>query len=484
MSSITLRDYQSAGVARLRVSYASKKRAPLFVLPTGGGKTVTFAYIAQGAAARGNRVLILVHRNRLLQQSSKTLSGLGVPHGLIMAGGSMRLQEPVQVASVQTVVNRFAILARAGWAPDLIVIDEAHHGTAGSWRKIIEHWSAAKVLGVTATACRTDGNGLGVEAGGVFDDLVMGPQLGELIDSGFLSQPEVYAPPVVADLSGLRSRGGDFAVGEASDRMDRPTVTGDAVAHYAKICPGVPAIAFCVSVAHAEHVAEQFRAEGWRAASLDGSMDLTEQDRIIDDLAGGRLDVVTSCDLISEGTDIPVVGAAILLRPTQSLGLYLQQVGRALRIYPGKSVAYIIDHVGNVSRHGLPDEDREWSLEGVAKKSKRDAEDEGPPPPATCESCFRQIKHPLPPACPNCGCTIKPAKDRMKSLAHADGELRKLTAEDRAAITAKRKAEQGMADTLHGLVDLGRTRGYPNPQAWAWRVWSKRSAKKMAAAQQ
>ena len=470
-----LRDYQQAAVDRLRASFGSGRRAPLLVLPTGGGKTFVFCYIAANAAQRGNRTLILVHRQELLRQTSDSLKALGVRHGLIAPGAPPRFGELVQVASVQTIVRRFDQFERAGWSPELIVPDEAHHATAGTWRTVINRWQAARILGVTATPCRMDGRGLE----DVFDDLVEGPQIAELIDEGHLAPPTVYAPPVVADLSGVRMRAGDYAKNELAERVDRPTVTGDAVEHYGRICPGTPAIAFCVSVAHAEHVAEQFRLAGWRAASLDGSMSDVERKARIADLGEGRLHVLTSCDIISEGTDIPVVGAAILLRPTKSLGLYLQQVGRALRLYPGKTEAVILDHVGNVSTHGLPDEPREWTLEGRAK-GQRQKSDDGPPPPVTCGGCFRQIRRPAPPACPSCGHKIA-GPDRMQGLQQQAGELKKITAEDRKAIAAHRKQDQAMAGTMQELVALGHRRGYKNPQGWAWRVFSKRKSNKMAA---
>jgi DNA repair protein RadD len=477
---IELRDYQQDMVGRLRASYGGGHRAPLLVLPTGGGKTFVFCYITANAGARGNRTLILVHRQELLRQTSDSLTSLGVRHGLIAPGAPMAFGQSAQVASVQTLVRRFQHLDRAGWRPDLIVVDEAHHATAGSWRAVLDRWPAARVLGVTATPCRMDGKGLGADAGGVFDDLVGGPQIAELIERGYLAPPDVYAPPVIADLSGLRTIAGDFAKAELAGRMDRPTVTGDAVDHYARICPGVPAIAFCVSVAHAEHVAEQFRAAGWRAASLDGSMADADRRARIADLAGGRLHVLTSCDIISEGTDIPVVGTAILLRPTQSLSLYLQQVGRALRLYPGKASAVILDHVGNTARHGLPDDPRDWSLAGRTKRGREKADD-GPPPPITCGGCFRQIRRPAPDRCPSCGTSLKAEKDRMQALELTEGELRRITADDRAAMAAQRKQEQGRAESMAELVKLGAERGYPNPQGWAWRVWSKRQAKKMHA---
>lgn len=474
---IKLREYQASAVAGLRQSYAERHRAPLLVLPTGGGKTFIFCYITANAMARGNRVLILVHRQELLTQSSDSLSALGVQHGMIAPGYPMQFQQQTQVASVQTLARRFHQMAQANWAPDLIVVDEAHHATAGSWRKVLEQWPRARVLGVTATPCRLDGNGLGLDAGGVFDDMVIGPQIAELIEDGHLAPPEVYAPPVVADLTGVRTRMGDYAKNELGERMDRPTVTGDAVQHYARLCPGVPAIAFCVSVAHAEHVAEQFNQAGWKAASLDGSMSSTDRKARIQDLAEGRLHVLTSCDIISEGTDIPVVGAAILLRPTKSLGLYLQQVGRALRLYEGKDKAVILDHVGNVAMHGLPDDHREWTLEGRTK-GKRAANDNAPPPPITCEGCYRQIRRPAPPVCPHCGKSLKAAQDRMEKLEQAEGELHKITDADRQAIAAKRKAEQAMAGSIQELTQLAVKRGYKNPQKWAWKVWSNRNNKR------
>lgn len=488
---IQLRDFQGIGVGQIRDCYRDGSRAPLFVLPTGGGKTFTFCYIASSANARGNRVLILVHRVELLRQSSDSLSSLGVRHGLIAPNAPMRLQELTQVASVQTLVRRLDELARAGWAPDLIVIDEAHHAVAGTWKRVLDHWPDAKHLGVTATPCRRDGKGLGVHVGGAFDAMVQGPQIGELIDRGYLAPPVVYAPPVIADLAGIKSQMGDFAAGDLAERMDKPTVTGDAVEHYGRICPGVPAIAFCVSVAHAEHVAEQFAAAGWRAKSLDGGMTPEDRKRIIADLAEGRLDVLTSCDIVSEGTDIPVVGCAILLRPTQSLGLYLQQVGRVLRLYAGKSEAIILDHVGNWQRHGLPDDPREWSLDGAKRKrGKRDAE-EGPPPPLTCEGCFRQIRRPTPRECPHCGKSLKSENDRMDALQQVDGQLQRVTSADAerqrrreaAAASAARKAERGEVDkmTMQELVMYGQRKGYSNPSGWAWRVMSKRGANKTAA---
>jgi superfamily II DNA or RNA helicase len=473
MKSITLRDYQQRAVDDLRAAYRSGARRPLFVLPTGGGKTFVFSWITGQAVARGGRVLILVHRAELLSQASASLTALGITHGCVSPRHPWQPIHPVQVASVQTLVRRFKRFASAQWAPTLIVVDEAHHATAGSWRRVLEHWPDARALGVTATPVRMDGAGLS----GAFDRLVEGPQIADLIDAGHLVETRVYAPPMVADLSGVRTSRGDFARGQAAERMDRPTITGDAVTHYARICPGQPAIAFCVSVAHAEHVAAQFSSAGWRAASLDGSMDDATRRRRIADLGAGRLQVLTSCDIISEGTDIPVVSAAILLRPTQSLGLYLQQVGRVLRTAPGKPHAYVIDHAGNVQRHGLPDDPREWTLDGSRTRGKR-ADDTGPPPPATCGTCFGQVRviPRRPVACPICGTPLPTGPDRLETLQHDEsGELKRVTEADRRALQRARKREEADARTLDDLIRLGKSRGYS--PGWAHHRWRARRAR-------
>lgn len=453
-----LRDYQQRAVEDLRRSYASGKRSPLLVLPTGGGKTVCFCYVAQNAASRGNRVLILVHRKELLLQCSASLDRFGVKHGLI-ASGYAWLPHKVQVASVQTLVKR---LDRLSWKADLIIADEAHHAVAGSWNTILRAFPNARVLGVTATPCRADGRGLK----DAFDDVVLGPSLAELTERGYLSPTKIYAPPIKADLTGLRMRMGDYAKDQLSQAMDKPSITGDAVEHYRRICPGAPAIAFCVSVAHAEHVAEQFSAAGFKAASLDGSMDSRTRSRLIDDLGNGRLQVLTSCDIVSEGTDIPVVTAAILLRPTQSLGLYLQQIGRCLRPAPSKAHAIIIDHVGNVALHGLPEMEREWTLEGEPKR-KRKAE-EKIEQVRQCPECF--CAHAPQPHCPNCGYRYTP---KPREVEQVSGDLVEL---DKAALIRQRKAEQAQAKTLEELIEIGRRRGYK--EGWARNLWAARQQKR------
>lgn len=413
---VTLRGYQVAAVEAIRELFRDVKRV-LYVLPTGGGKTVTFSYIVRQCRQKGRRVVVVAHRIEIVRQISRALTRQGVAHGII-APGYAPTDDAVQVAMVQTLVNRLDTLPE----PDLLVIDEAHHTVAGSWQTVTAAWRNALQLGVTATPERLDGRGLGV----AFDEIVLGPSARALIDMGSLADFTYLAPPnETLDLSGVHTRGGDYAADELAQALERSTIVGDAVQHYAEHLGGKPAIAFCISVAHAEHVAERFRAAGWRAASIDGGMGKLERDGILADLEHGRLDVLTSCDLVSEGFDVPAVQGALLLRPTKSLALFLQQVGRALRPKADGSKAVILDHVGNCHRHGLPDWDREWTLHGKIKRDKN-------PAVTVCELCFKTMPAELPRsagfACGGVGSFPCPYMEEKKTkprppLEEVDGQL-------------------------------------------------------------
>ena len=345
---VTLRPYQEDMVAKIRHAFRTYKRV-LAVAPTGSGKTRTFAYITQAAADKGNRVIVMAHRQEIVTQISGALD-------------------------VQTLARRIEKIPK----PTLLVIDEAHHGTSGAYQKIAEAWPDIKTLGVTATPRRLDGKGLHR----CFDDLVQGPEMADLIAEGFLAGYILLAPPQVADLTVISTRMGDYSTDELAEAMDKSVITGDAVNHYRTYLNGKPAIVFCVTVEHAEHVAAQFRDAGYRAASVDGKMDRAQRRSLINGIGNGELNVLTSCELISEGVDVPVVAGAILLRPTKSLGMYLQQVGRCLRPKPDGSKAIILDHVGNALQHGVPDMVRPWTL---SDKKKKDA----PPPVSQCEVCYK-----------------------------------------------------------------------------------------------
>lgn len=455
---ITLRPYQDAIIQKARANFVMGRRSQLLVLPTGGGKTVCFSYMAGRAVEKGLRVWILAHRVELLDQISRTLREFAVPHGVIAPGYIADRRKPVQVASVFTLARR---LERYD-PPDLIIVDEAHHAISTStWGKVITAFPKAKLLGVTATPIRLSGEGLG----DLFETMVQGPTMRELIDLGALSPYRLFAPAGV-DLTGVHSRMGDFVRGEIEAAMDKPSITGDAVAHYRKLAPGRRAVAFCVSVEHAVHVAEQFRAAGISAQAIDGGIDRTLRASVLSEFSAGRIQVLASCDLISEGFDVPAIEAAILLRPTQSLGLYLQQVGRALRTFPGKTEAVILDHAGNVKRHGLPDEERVWSLDGT---QRRKGAQKSEIPVKTCGSCFATVHS----AATNCSCGFEfPVQKR--EVQHVEGDLQEI---DLATAARMRRQEQGRAQTEADLVALGRSRGMKRPELWARHVMLARMAR-------
>ena len=448
-----LRPYQEQAIASVRVAVMQTNRA-LLVMPTGSGKTVVFSEICRLANEKNKKVLILVHRRELVTQASDKLTKAGVEHGIIAAGFDPS-DQPVQVASVQTLIRR---LKPGSFTPDLIIIDEAHHAVAGSWDKIIGHFSDAKIIGVTATPSRLDGRGLGSH----FSTLVSGPSVAQLTKLGFLSPHRVFAPPVIADLSNVKTRAGDYAKDDLSNAMDRPTVTGDACAHYRRLADGLPAIAFCCSIAHATSVCASFNAAGYRAKLVTGNMPMEERDEAISGLADGRTQVLCSVDVVSEGTDVPAVSAAILLRPTQSEALYLQQVGRILRPQPGK-IAIVLDHVGSTLKHGFIDDVRTWSLDS---KPKRQRKDEPAVQVRQCPKCFAAFKPQ--PVCPMCGHEF-PVK--VRELTQREGELKELRRLDALDRIKKKESrmEIGRARTLPELLALAKKKGYK--PGWAYKIF-------------
>ncbi len=465
---IQLRDYQQTAIEGVREAFRAGHRAPLLVAPTGAGKTVMFGFVASETAKRGRRVLILAHRRELIRQASRKLTETGVPHGII-APGNTPTRGLVQVASVQTLGRR---LNRAD-APDLIVIDEAHHAVAGQWAQIIAAYPQARLMGVTATPERMDGRGLGVEAGGCFDSLVMGPAVADLISGGFLTPTKIFAPSEAPDLSGVRTRGGDYDAGALADAMAKPQIVGDAVAHYQKHAPGQPAILFSPSVAHAEAMADAFRAAGIRAVAASGATEASKRDAAIAGLATGAVQVLCSCDLISEGLDVPAVGAVILLRPTKSLGLYLQQVGRGLRPAAGKTHLVVLDHAGNTLRHGPPEMPREWSLAGRPKK-KRDQDDA--PPARQCPECF--AVHAPAPVCPECGHEYEV---KAREIEHVAGELQDVTDTMAARWGKHIPLSKVLRDARdEDLAAIARARGYK--AGWVFHMRQQRAQRRAGAA--
>lgn len=406
--------------------------------------------MAKRAVERGQRVLILVHRQELLSQASTSLLRLDAEHGLI-ARGYFGERSPLVVASIQTLDRR---LKQTSFAFDFVIIDEAHHVGASTWNRVMAHFPRARVLGVTATPIRLDGKGLGRSAGGIFDDMIVGPSIDTLIINGALVRPEVFAPPTEIDLSSVKKKSnGDYDPNSVASVVNKASITGNAVEHYSKLCRGEPTLVFCANLQHAQAVCDEFNSAGFRFRVIHGKLSDHERKTMISELGNGEINGLVSVDLISEGTDIPVVSTGILLRPTNSLGLYLQQVGRILRPAPSKTRALILDHVGNCLKHGLPDDDREWSLDGVKKSSNSD----GRIIVKQCKSCFAVFDKIG--ACPYCGHrNIK----ETRVIEQNEGELRRISREEarrareeREALTRTKMDRYKSAGSWEDLTKIG-----------------------------
>ena len=434
------------------------EKSVLVQSPCGSGKTLLTAHMLKTAACRGKRAVFIVHRRELIKQSLDAFSMLGLQPGVISSGWLEIRNSPIQIASIQTLSRRVERVK----SPDLVVWDEVHHIGAKTWGKVYDCFSGAYHIGLTATPCRLDGTGLDKW----FSKMVSGPSVQWLIDNGFLSQYKIFAPGNI-DTSSVHSRMGDFITSELLAVVDRPTITGDAIKHYKKLCAGKRAIVFCVSIEHSKHVVEQFNANGIPAEHIDGETDKHHRDAAIQRFSSGKTIILSNVDLVGEGFDLPAIEAGILLRPTQSLGMYIQQSGRALRPYPGKECAFILDHAGNCQRHGLPCDDREWSLKGSKGTDKQSASSVKI---KACPRCYA-VQFSGKEACSYCGYEFE------KSPRKVDYEDGNLVEVDLQAARRTRLTEQGKADSFESLVALGRKRGYKRPYLWAKHVLNARKAR-------
>jgi superfamily II DNA or RNA helicase len=404
---VNLRPYQEDGVNGIRNSLKKNKRV-LYVLATGGGKTETFIYIAERAMSMGKTVFFLVHKKNLVRQISERCKKYGLRHGIIAGGYQKQYYLPAQICSVQTLKNRLADVQ----VPDLIIVDEAHHSNAGTWKAILDYYSEVYTLGVTATPIRTDGQGLG----DIFQDMILGPTPAQLVKMGNLVMPDYYTFKNLKGLENVKlDKHGEYNKSELDKLIEQSGLVGDAVKEYTKLAPGEPAIYSCISIAESKKLAEKFRDAGYTSEAVHGELKDEEVERIFKGLADRSINVVTFCDLISEGTDIPAVAVVGLCRPTMSMALYLQIVGRGLRPCEGKDKCIILDHVGNIGRHKHPLTQRDWSLEGMKKKRKKKKQEEENEEYYTCEGCYF-VYEKSEECCPKCGLINEKKKRELKTV--------------------------------------------------------------------
>lgn len=471
-----LRDYQADLINRTRESLKEKK-AVIINLATGGGKTCISAFIAKQVREKGKKIIFAVHRNELLEQSSNTFRKIGISHGLIASKTAADPLQPVQIASIDTLRRRTLPYA------DIFFVDEAHHSTSSTWRRLIESYkkAGAKIIGLSATPWRLNGEGLG----DIYEEIIAGPSYEELNEAGYLSGYVAFAP-CSPDLSKARTTAGDFNQHDIEEIMDTNVLVGRAVEHYKKHADGLKAIGYAVSIKHSLNMVEAFNNSGVPAAHIDGKTQKEKRQQIVRDFALGKYKVLWNCMICTEGYDMAAqsgmdvsVEAVILSRPTQSLSLHLQMIGRGLR--PKKNPCVVLDMAGNIKRMyglwgvGLPDDNFEWTLEGRKKRRKEDAGEvkELLKQCDVCYFCHRPAK-----ACPSCG-YVYPEKERK--IENIDGELSvfdKSSVEQKKIFTEEEKLERKhelmRARTYEELFALGKSRGYKHPHWWASKIIEER----------
>jgi len=434
-----LRPYQQDLFNKVSKSFDSGNRRVLMVAPCGAGKTIIMAYMAMKAAQAGRYVWVILPRVEIKEQTVETFKRCNIPLKNIYIGLTI------------TTANRMDKLHK----PDLILYDECHISVASTYWKISDAFPDAWIVGATASPIRTDDKPLG----DLYQDIVEGVTVRWLIDNKYLAPYEYYSVTVADILS------------EDGSELMKPTVYGNVIENWMRLAGNKQTVIYCTSVKHSMITAEKFRQAGIKAEHFDGTTPAKERKQMVDKFKAGEIQVLCNCDLISMGFDMPDIGCVVLLRPTESTALYIQQSGRALRYKPDK-VAIIIDMVGNYQKFQLPDEPYEWSLESSPKK-RRLIDEEGNFTVRTCMNCYMVFK--TAPVCPYCGCQYALKPRELK--AHEDIELKRITAEEAEKAEQERKQkrrEQGMAKSYQELVAIGRERGYKNPGAWAAFVYKSR----------
>lgn len=435
---MVLRHYQARLVDEVEAAIARGSGPVLGVLPTGGGKTVCMAELFARRGSGGQPGIAVAHRQELISQISLALARRGIPHRLVcplpiaafvverhveVLGNSwVDSSAAVAVASVDTVQRRGVELPRSA----LIQTDEGHHVVPGNkWTRAVADRREASFVGWTATPLRADGRSLSAERDGFYADLVQGPSASELVAGGYLAPLEAYSLSGGLDRGEIRrsDRTGDFSERSMREVTRRAVIVGDVVEHYLRIVPGEPGVTFTVDVESAEEMAAAYRSRGVPAEAISARMPDRRRQAALDALAAGFIRQICNCDIVGEGFDLPAIRAVSMVRPTESLPLCYQQVGRARRPKNGLS-GVVLDHVGNLLVHGIPDRIERWTLDGGTRRDGRALGDLRGMPVRQCggEGCWRVFES-WAAACPHCGWRPEPRPASTPEEVEGDLEL-------------------------------------------------------------
>jgi len=424
--SIDLRPYQLEALDSLRAHVRAGRKRIVLTMPTGGGKTVVAAAMIRSAVSRGSRCLFLAHRRELIDQTLDKLNRFGVQAGVIMANDRRADSYlPVQVASVQTLVRR---LDRKP-AATLVVVDECHHATSETYRKVVNAYAGATVIGLTATPWRSDKIGLA----DIYETSVLATTPGELIRGGALVPYDAFAYDA-PDLHTVKITAGEFNQRDLAIACNTQVLVGSVVREYIEHARGRRAILFPVNIEHSQALVSELNSAGQTAEHIDCNTPGEIRDSAIQRFRSGALTILSSVGVLTEGFDAPAAEVCILARPTKSLSLHLQMIGRVLRPSPetGKRSALIHDHAGNILRHGFPDDERDYSL--TATPARVIAK-------MTCPACFQIFNRTNAGHCPKCGTLIAIPEERSESggrMEHEVVEGRRISREEIERIRGKR----------------------------------------------
>jgi superfamily II DNA or RNA helicase len=440
-----LRDYQSAHIEQAGDAVRRGVRRVLMQAPTGSGKTTEIVAICKAATDAGLRALILATRTRVVRQISERLASFQLAHGVLAAALPQHRWHAaaVQVASVDTLYRRAVLDERMPLPPaELVVFDEAHLAAGDSRVAILDRYPHATHIGLTATPAKISGRPLSE----LFEELIPGPKVRELIASGHLVAPRLFSSPLVADdeLASIRkdSKTADYAVGELGAVMSRPRLVGDVLANWRRIANDKRTLVFACNKQHGAALLEDFLCDGIAAELLTDQTPEDEREAAIARLERGDTLVLLSCTILSYGTDIPSVECIVLARPTRSAVLYLQAVGRGLRPSPGKAHCIVIDHGRIIESLGMPTADFDWSLDASknVNRAAREATTRGrcsaAERPRTCPECSHVwLISEDGPGCRVCGWVPAP---RARVVSATTADLQEIEAADSQAANADR----------------------------------------------
>lgn len=430
---IKLRDYQNELYTKCHQCFVNGNKRILLQSPCGSGKSFIFIQMCISASKKGN-VLILVHRKELKEQHIELFKSFNVN------------MSNIRVALFYSEYRQLGMHDK----PNMIVCDEAHW-IPKTLRKVLDYYDCCCV-GFTATPTRLQNDSMG----DVYEQLITGVSVKYLINNNCLSPYEYYAPTLI-DVTRLTTKGNDYDLEDCVKALSNKAIYGNILKTFVELAKNKKTIAYCSSIKHSKEIVELFNDNGFKACHIDGTMSKKERNKIMFDFRNGKIQIISNVNLIIEGISVDDCECCLLLRPTMSVTIYIQSAMRCMRYKEGKK-AIIIDYVSNYFEHGLPDDDREWSLDGIQKK-RRSVNEDGSFTVRSCPKCYKIFQTAN--KCPYCGYEYEVTGRELKQMQEV--ELKRITEEEKVALEKQKKIarmEVGKARTKAELIKIAQSRGY------------------------